>query len=272
MRVADLKSLMASYGISPNKNLGQNFLLDETVITDMIEAAQVHSTDTVLEIGPGLGVLTKALSAKAGQVVVYELDPKLAELIRGQAVPNIRVEEGDALDLPLPPRGSGALPYKIVANIPYSITGPLLRRWLAANPAPISLTVLVQAEVAERICAQPGQMSILSVVTQLHGEPRLVRWVPAEAFYPAPKVDSAVVHVDVSAGLKLDVDEVRFMRLVKFGFAQKRKQLKNTLAAGLHKDPAEIELILRDAGLSATVRAQELSLEDWKRLYDFFEK
>jgi 16S rRNA (adenine1518-N6/adenine1519-N6)-dimethyltransferase len=271
MDQSQLKSLLAKFEIRPNKGLGQHFLHDETVIADMLEAADVQSDDTILEVGPGLGVLTSALVQRAGQVVVYELDEKLAALIESQQAENLTVVLGDALELPLPPRGT-TLPYKVVANIPYSITGALIRRLITSPSGPSSITLLVQKEVAERMCAKPGQMSVLSVAVQLHGTAHIDRLVPPECFWPAPKVDSAVVHVDLAGGLMLDVEERDFMRLVKFGFAQKRKQLKNTLAAGLRIEPTEVERYLLAVGLTPTARAQELSLAQWKQLYDLIEK
>ena len=267
MDQSHLKSLLAKFDIRPNKGLGQHFLHDESVIHDMLTAADIRGTDAVLEVGPGLGVLTSALVQRAGQVIVFELDEKLADIIESQGAENLTVVRGDALELPLPPRGT-PLPYKVVANIPYSITGALIRRLITSPSGPSSITLLVQKEVAERMCAKPGQMSVLSVAVQLHGRAQIVRLVPPESFWPAPKVDSAVVHVNLSGGLTLNVKEKDFMRLVKFGFAQKRKQLKNTLAAGLRVEPVEIEKVLLRLGLSATARAQELSLEEWKRLYD----
>lgn len=267
MLVSDLKHILKQYDIRPDKSKGQHFLLDESVVEDMLEAAEVSREDTVIEVGPGPGVLTAALAQRAGQVLAYELDDQLADLIESQRVKNVEVVRGDVMEQPLPRRGT-ALPYKVVANIPYSISGALIRKLLTSLPAPKSVTLLVQREVAERMCAKPGDMSILSVATQLHGSARIVRVVPAEAFYPAPKVNSAVVHVDLAEGLTLDVDEKAFMRLVKIGFAQKRKQLKNTLAAGFHITPNEALDLLKRAGLSATVRAQELSLENWKQLLD----
>ncbi|MBP9826881.1 ribosomal RNA small subunit methyltransferase A [Candidatus Saccharibacteria bacterium] len=266
MQITDLKKLLSTYDIRPDKGKGQHFLLDESVVADMLEAASVSQEGTVLEVGPGPGVLTSALAQRAGHIICYELDDKLADLIEAQGIPNIEVVRGDVLTHPLPRRGT-TLPYKVVANIPYSITGALIRKLLTSLPAPKSITLLVQREVAERMCAGPGQMSILSVATQLHGNARIVRIVPAEAFYPAPKVDSAVVHVDIKPDLTLDVDEKAFMRIVKIGFSQKRKQLKNTLAAGLHREPSEIEPYLEQAGLALTARAQELRLEDWHKLY-----
>lgn len=267
MKVTDLQKLLRQYDIRPNKGLGQHFLHDETVTRDMLEAANITASDTVLEIGPGLGVLTSALVQMAGKVVVYELDDKLADLIEAQNAKNLTVVRGDALTLPLPPRGT-PLSYKVVANIPYSITGALIRRLITSPSGPSSMTLLVQKEVAERMCARPGQMSVLSVAVQLHGAPQIMRQVPPSSFWPEPKVDSTVVHVDLSGGLRLDVDEKSFMRIVKFGFAQKRKQLKNTLAAGLRVEPAEIEKLLVSIDLSPTARAQELSLAEWKGLYE----
>ncbi|MCC7543477.1 ribosomal RNA small subunit methyltransferase A [bacterium] len=268
MLAQHLKQLLTTYNIRPDKSKGQHFLLDETVVEDMLEAADVGRGDTIIEVGPGPGVLTSALAQRAGQVQAYELDDQLANLIESQCVPNVEIIRGDVMASPLPRRGT-ALPYKVVANIPYSISGILIRKLLTSLPAPKSVTLLVQREVAERMCARPGNMSILSVATQLHGKARIVRIVPADAFYPAPKVDSAVVHVDVSdrkGGLTLDVDEKSYMRLVKIGFSQKRKQLKNTLAAGLHISPTEALELLKKAGLADTVRAQELALDDWQRL------
>lgn len=267
MDARSLQTLLKKYEIRPNKSLGQHFLHDETVVADMLEAAAVTQEDTVLEVGPGIGVLTSALVQRAGHVIVYELDAQLAQLVRDQGEANLEVIEGDALELPLPPRGS-ALPYKVVANIPYSITGALIRRLITSLPAPQSITLLVQKEVAERMTALPGQMSALAVAVQLHGQARIVRQVPPDCFWPAPKVDSAVVHVDIQPGLTLDVEERDFMRLAKFGFAQKRKQLKNTLAAGLRIEPTEVERHLTAVGLAPTARAQELSLTQWKNLYD----
>lgn len=270
MLVSDLKQVLTKYNIRPDKSKGQHFLLDETVVEDMLEAAQVSQEDTVIEVGPGPGVLTAALAQRAGQVLAYELDDQLADLIESQNVANVEVVRGDVIEQPLPRRGI-ALPYKVVANIPYSITGVLARKLLTSLPAPKSVTLLVQREVAERMCAKPGDMSVLAVATQLHGTARIVRIVPADAFYPAPKVDSAVVHVELANaehGLTLDVDEKAYMRLVKIGFAQKRKQLKNTLAAGLRISPTEALEVLKKAGLADTVRAQELSLENWKQLLD----
>lgn len=265
MKLQDLKTILKTYDIRPDKSKGQHFLLDESVIADMLEAAEIGPTDTVIEVGPGLGVLTSALEQTAGEVLAYELDPVLADLIDAQGSSKIEVIRGDVMELPLPRRGIER--YKVVANIPYSITGSLLRKLLSSIPAPTSITVLIQKEVAQRLVAKPGQMSILAVAAQLKADCELIRIVPPEAFYPAPAVDSAVVRLTLLPSLRVNVDEKAFMTLVRHGFAQKRKQLKNTLAAGLQLQPAEIEKVLLKVGLSATVRAQEMSLESWQQLY-----
>jgi len=266
MKVSQLRHLLAMYDIKPDKSKGQHFLLDETVVTDMLEAAEVNQADTIIEVGPGPGVLTSALTGRAGQVIAYELDEQLADLISAQHVANLEVVRGDVLQQPIPRQGT-TLPYKVVANIPYSISGALIRKLLTSLPAPQSLTLLVQKEVAERMCAKPGQMSILSVAVQLHGQPRIVRLVPPQSFWPVPKVDSAVIQIDLHpAGLCLEVDEKAYMRLVKIGFSQKRKQLKNSLSAGLQIESSEVVRLLTLSGLKPTARAQELSLEDWAKL------
>lgn len=266
MKIPQLITLLKTYDITPDKSKGQHFLIDETVVADMLEVAQASSDDTVLEIGPGVGVLTAGLVQKAGQVYAYELDEQLADLITSQNEANLTVIRGDVLKAVLPPER--VTHYKVVANIPYNITGLLIRQLVEATPQAQSLTLLVQREVAQRICAQPGQMSVIAVAVQLHGTPTLVRDVSSKAFWPAPRVDSAVLHVELRPELAVAVDEALFMRLVKFGFAQKRKQLKNTLSAGLQVTSQVIEDALLASELKPTARAQELSLEQWKALYD----
>lgn len=264
MKIPDLIHLLKTYELRPDKSKGQHFLIDETVVEDMLAAADVTKDDITIEVGPGVGVLTSALSQTSKHVYTYELDDALATLIEQQGLKNISVIRGDVLQAKLPP--DGVTTYKVLANIPYNITGLLVRQLLATRPAATSVTLLVQREVAERMVAKPGQMSVLAVATQLHGRASIVRQVPPEAFFPAPRVDSAVIHIELAPELTLDVDEKAFMRLVKHGFSQKRKQLKNTLAGGLQRKSEEIEAALVLAELSPTARAQELSLSDWHRL------
>lgn len=265
MKIPELIHLLRTYDIVPDKSKGQHFLIDETVVGDMLEHAHVSKDDTVIEIGPGVGVLTAGLVQKAGRVIAYELDDQLADLISSQNESNLEVIRGNVLESHLPPEGVTS--YKVVANIPYNITGLIMRQLAAATPKATSLTLLVQKEVAERICAQPGQMSILAVAMQLHGTPSIVREVSPKAFWPAPRVESAVLHIELHSELAVDIDEASFMRLVKIGFAQKRKQLKNNLSVGLKITSLEVEAASVAVGLKPTARAQELSLDEWARLY-----
>jgi 16S rRNA (adenine1518-N6/adenine1519-N6)-dimethyltransferase len=269
---AQIKDICRRYGITPNHSLGQHFLLDTKVIDEMVAVAQVASDDTILEIGPGLGVLTETLLEEAGSVVAIDQDPKMIEMLQGKFLPNskLRLISGDALKLRPEQEFSG--PYKIVANIPYTITSALLEKFLTAPNPPVSMTLLVQREVAQRVCAAPGKMSVLSVSVQLYGAPRLVRMVERRAFWPQPKVTSAVLHIgDIGGAAQLEkrlngITEKVFWQTVKIGYAARRKQLHNTLAAGFHLSPEQIQAELVRIKVAPTVRAQELSVDQWLAL------
>ncbi len=226
----------------------------------------------MLEIGPGPGTLTELLAEVAGQVIAVELDAGMVNLLRQEYahLTNLSVIEADILKtdlatlLPNAPDG-----YKVVANLPYYITSAVIRHLLEAIPQPQRLVVLVQKEVAQRMTAPPGQMSLLAVSVQFYGEAQIVHHIPAGAFYPAPKVDSAVVRIDTYADQPLPLSEITprtFFRIVKAGFSQKRKQLKNTLAAGLHRPKAEIAHALTEAGINPQRRAESLSMAEWAQL------
>jgi 16S rRNA (adenine1518-N6/adenine1519-N6)-dimethyltransferase len=259
----DIRPLLRQLNLRPSKGRGQTFLIDETVLDAILNAAELTSSDTVLEIGPGLGILTSALARHAGQVLAVEIDPRLAEHLRkGLAIfPNVRLVEGDILTLPdslLPPP-----PYKLVANIPYSITSAVLRRFLETPARPSRLVIMVQKEVAQRIVAAPGRLSVLAVSVQFYAAPRLVAVVPASAFYPAPDVDSAILRLDTLAEPAVDVPAARFFRAVTAGFSQKRKQLHNSLGGGLGIPASEITRLLRSVGVAETRRAETLTLCEW---------
>lgn len=265
MRPLPVPSLLRRFNLQPKKSLGQNFLVDEAALAKVAGAAELTPADTVLEIGPGVGSLTRHLAAAAQRVVAVELDQSLWPALEFvlEPYPNVTVFHGDILHIDL---AALELPagYKVVANIPYYITSAVIRRLLEA-PAPPALIVLtVQREVAERICAGPGEMSLLAVSVQVYSQPRLVARVPAGAFFPRPEVESAVVRLDArpapaAAGLDMD----RFFRVVKAGFSQKRKQVKNALAASLPAEPAAVEAALTAAGVDPQRRAETLSLEEW---------
>ncbi len=258
-----LRSTLHLAGLHPRKKLDQHFLVDKNALNLIIKTADLKPTDTVLEIGPGPGVLTTELARHTKRVVAVELDPAYAEILTRQSLPNIKVVNADIqkYDLTTLPKG-----YKVVANLPYGITSRILQQLLAAQKKPTSVTVLVQKEVAARITARPGALSILALSVQYFGTPELVAVVPKDSFYPAPKVDSAILQVKVFEKPPVNGDEQELFRLIKVGFSARRKMLKNNLSAGLKVSMIEIEEAIRKASIIKTARAQELSLADWSRL------
>jgi 16S rRNA (adenine1518-N6/adenine1519-N6)-dimethyltransferase len=251
----------------PKKSLGQHWLYDEATLDAIIDCAEVQPTDTVLEIGPGLGTLTKRLVKRAQHVTAVEFDRELADRLPN-AINNdaLDVVHDDILGFDLTKL---PLNYKVVANIPYYLTSNLIRV-LSESSNPFSTAaILIQKEVAERVTAQPGQMSILSVSAQFYCEVSLGPIVPAELFTPPPKVDSQVLILKYrTQPLFEDIDVKRFFRLVKAGFSQKRKTLVNSLSGGLALEKGEVRRMLEAADITENTRAQALSLDDWYALYD----
>ena len=271
-QVATVKRLLRQFGLAPRKRFGQNFLVDLNVLADIVAAAELRPDDTVVEVGPGLGILTRELAQRARRVIAVEVDRDLASILKRAlaSLSNVEIVNADILEFD-PLKALNGAPYKVVANLPYYITSPTLRHFLEARHKPKLLVVMVQREVAERIVAAPGSMSLLSVSVQFYGDARLVRLVPAHAFYPQPKVDSAVVRIDVYDRPAVDVDPEKFFRVVHAGFAQPRKQLHNALARGLWLPPGKAIELLREAGIDEKRRAQTLSLDEWGRLAKVFE-
>jgi 16S rRNA (adenine1518-N6/adenine1519-N6)-dimethyltransferase len=249
-----------------NKSLGQHWLDDSASLDAMLEAADIGLNDTVLEIGPGPGTLTEELVHSAKEVIAVEFDAQLAKELPGRVkADNVTVVNQDILKFDLT-----SLPpdYKVVANIPYYLTSNLLRV-LCESPNHFSRgAILIQKEVAERVCAKSGTMSLLSVSVQFYCETSLGRIVPAELFTPPPKVDSQILQVKYrQKPLFPGTDTKAFFRVVKAGFAQRRKTIRNSLSAGLHLSHEQTVELLTAAGITPTDRAQTLSLEDWHRLY-----
>lgn len=275
--VQGVRDLIRRHDLDPKKSLGQNYLVTDWPLDRILAAADLTGADTVLEIGPGLGVLTGRLAATAGRVVAIELDDRLIDLLRREFAdrPHVEIVHGDILKLDpaglvVAGRGHEAIvpAYKVVANLPYYITAAVLRHLLEAVPPPSRAVVMVQTEVADRICAQAGQMSLLSIGVQFYAAPRVECRVPAAAFYPQPKVDSAVLCLDVRRHPAVaGTDPRRFFQIAQAGFSQKRKQLVNSLSAGLRTSKEEIRGALETAAIDPTDRAQVLTLDDWSRLY-----
>lgn len=251
-------------GIRPKHGLGQNFLVDDASLDLVVAAAKLTSEDTVLEVGPGLGFLTAKLCNLAKQVTAVETDEQLAEILGQDPPANLTIVTGDIMDFNLSTLPPG---YKVVANIPYYLTSKLLRALLESPHPPQVLSILVQKEVAERITAMPGQLSILALSVQYYAHAKIVGVVERHKFWPQPKVDSAVLAITRRPKPAFAADPVKLFRLIKAGFGERRKQLRNSLAGGLNMSTQAVEALLAGSEIDATKRAQELDLIDWQRLY-----
>jgi 16S rRNA (adenine1518-N6/adenine1519-N6)-dimethyltransferase len=263
-----LKNLCKKYGFAPGKKYGQNFLINPEPAEKMVMAAGIAKGDTVVEIGPGFGALTFALAEKAKQVIAFEIEKKLMpyweEKIKTHK--NIKIVWGNVLRNPEAVSERGE--YKLVANLPYQITSEAIRTFLEAKNKPEIMVLMVQKEVAERICAKPGDMSVLSVAVQYYARPETVAQVPRSYFWPQPKVDSSIIAIKNITGRPADpaMDKI-FFKIVKSGFASRRKYLlKNLSVVAGKKNRIKLEEIFAKIGLNPKVRAQELSIEQWRQL------
>lgn len=268
-KIATVRDLLYAHHMRPNKSFGQNFLVDRAVLQQIVEAAQLEASEQVLEVGAGMGVLTCELAPRVRRVVAVELEQNMLQILAETTgnYANVEILARNLLYLD-PSEIFGNEPYKLVANLPYYITAPTFRHFLESANAPRLLVVMVQYEVAQRIVAGPGDLSLLGVSVQFYGQPSIVARVPARAFYPAPKVDSAILRVDVHEQLPLTPRERdSFFRVVQAGFSERRKQLHNSLAHGLHRKDEEIREWLAAANIEAHRRAETLSIEEWLRLW-----
>jgi len=277
------KRLLRQSNLRARKGLGQHFLIDGEVLELIISAAKLTPSDVILEIGPGLGILTKALARQAGWVMAIELDNKLAAILEQTlaSLDNVTIINEDILKIDptallqeqkmrFPPKVN-PLSYKVVANLPYYITSPILRHFLEASVKPKIMVIMVQKEVAEAIVARPGQMSVLSISVQFYGEPSIISYVPAPCFYPAPEVDSAILRINPYPQPVVAVtNEGSFFELVRAGFAAARKQLANSLAQGLGIPKTEVLSLLAEAHIVPQRRAETLTLDEWARLWQVF--
>lgn len=261
-------ALLKRHGLRADKGLGQNFLQDPFALEKIIAAAQIQRTDTVLEIGPGLGSLTRYLAVSAKEVIAVELDQNLLAPLQAVLAPyhNVRIIHGDILEFS-PAELTSTNDYLVVANIPYYITSIVIRHLLESHTKPRRIILTIQKEVAERICAKPGDLSLLALSVQIYGKPRIEARIPAAAFFPVPKVDSAVLCIDIYPVPKIKTELLNtFFKLIKAGFGQKRKTLRNSLSSGLHIAPVAAEEMLTTANIDPKRRAETLSIEEWERL------
>ena len=268
------KRLLRQFNLRARKGLGQHFLVDRGALKAAVLAARLHSDDIAVEVGPGLGVLTEELARLVRKVIAIEVDPRITTVLteRLSHLSNVTLVNADVLKLDLKAilgcePSSTVIDYKVVANLPYFIAVPTIRYFLEAECKPRCMVVMVQKEVAESMVAVSDNMSILSVSVYLYGKPSIVEYVPSHSFYPPPKVDSAIVYIDVYDRLAVEVDTRTFFKTVKAGFSAPRKQLRNALAQGYSIAPAKATEFLVDAGISPRRRAETLSLEEWAELH-----
>ncbi len=275
----DVPGLLRQAGLRPDKRLGQNFLVDTAALDKVLQSAEIDRDDVVLEIGAGLGSLTRYLAACARHVTAVELDERLFRLLKEvlSPYPNVRLVQGNILALDPVGLLAGGEPenlaggYVVAANIPYYITSAVIRQLLEARLQPWRMVLTVQREVAERVCAKPGDMSLLALSVQVYGQPEITARIPAGAFYPAPQVDSSVVRVRLFDKPVIPREQLKeFFRMAKAGFSQKRKTLRNALAGGMHWTPQQAGEILQSAGIDPQRRAETLSLEEWGRLVSVY--
>lgn len=261
-----LKFILKSNGIRIKKRFGQHFLIDNDALEKIVASADLTFGDVVLEIGPGLGVLTSKLVKKVGKAVAVEFDPGMIKILRQTVkADNLEIIEENILEMNL---NKLPLNYKVVANLPYYITSPILRLFLEiAKNKPKEMVLLIQNEVAKRLTAKPGNMSILAVSVQFYGKPEIIDYVSKTSFWPEPKVNSAIIKITPFDKPLFDVDIKLFFRIVKAGFGEKRKQLTNSLAGGLQVSRKEVIGYLKQAEISAQARAEQLSMDEWHKLY-----
>ncbi len=273
-----IKELLAKYGTAPNKTMGQNFLINKNALNKIIDASELKNTDTVLEVGPGIGVLTQELALRAKKVIAIEKDPVMLNILEEtvSSFKNIEVIQADILKFSI--TNSQFSNYKVVANIPYYLTSHLIRHFLEAENPPTEIILMIQKEVAQRICAKPPNMSILAISVQFYAATKIISYVSKGCFLPIPRVDSAIIkivpfgwaHSDFASREASEHYSDAFFKVVKAGFSQPRKQLAGNFSKILKKDKKEITQWLLQNNIQPEQRAETLSVEDWQNLTHTF--
>jgi len=269
-----ISRLLRSHNLRPDKSLGQNFLTNPNILEKIVQIADVANSDVVLEIGAGLGHLTTFLAQSARAVTAVELDERFIPILSERLAPysNISLVKGDILQLDISSlvQEDG---YLVVANIPYYITSRIIRNLLEAKHKPREIILTIQYEVAQRVCASSGKLSLLSLSVRMYGNPKLEMRIPAGAFYPPPKVDSAVIKIALHPEPLLpDTQREVFFTLVKAGFLHKRKTLRNSLSKGLGWSPDQAAELLTSGGVDPGRRAETLTIPEWIELTSVYEK
>lgn len=260
-----VKSLLEQYNIIPSKRLGQNFLIDKNILDKIVATSDLSEHDIVIEVGPGVGALTQELATRVKKVIAIEKDRKMCEILREvlKDFHNIEIVNEDILKWDVCRVCDTRQNYKVIANLPYYITSPVIRKFLESLLSPDFMVFMVQKEVGERIIAQPPHMSILAVSVQLYAQPKIVAKVSKNCFLPAPNVDSAIVKIDVNRSLCSSADKNKFFQLVKAGFAQKRKLLISNITKGLSVKREVVEQAFEKSKINVQSRAQELAINQW---------
>jgi 16S rRNA (adenine1518-N6/adenine1519-N6)-dimethyltransferase len=267
---SDTRNQLYRSGLKARKSLGQHFLTDQTVLYTIIESAELSPDDTVIEVGPGLGIVTEELAKHAGHVIAVELDTNLANRLRRKLASyhNITIINADILKKEIVELLGDHQNYKVVANIPYYITSPILHYFISAIIRPSLMVVMVQKEVGEAIAAIPGKLSVLAISMQLLTRPEIVAVVPAARFYPVPKVDSVVIRFNFLSQPKVAIDDIdTFLDFVGSGFSAPRKLIANSLSMGLGIRPADAAAILLKSGIDLQKRPEALTIMEWEKLY-----
>lgn len=276
-----IKELLSKYEAKPSKGLGQNFLIDKNTLKKIVNSADLKPTDTILEVGPGIGTLTRELAKIASKVIAVEKSQKMCDILKETLADfkNVEVIPGDILKSQIPmlnaqpnPKFQVPKTYKVVANIPYYLTSPLIRLFLESQNKPEEIILLVQKEVAQRICAKIPDMSLLSVSVQFYAEPKIIGYVSKNCFLPAPKIDSAIIKIVPFKADRhpMSISADLFFKVVKAGFLHPRKQLGNNLCAGLKLNREQVNLWLQSNKLMPSQRAETLSVQDWENLAKSF--
>jgi 16S rRNA (adenine1518-N6/adenine1519-N6)-dimethyltransferase len=282
--LSQTRFLLDHYDLQAKKGLGQHFLVNSGILKNITRAADLAPSDLVLEVGPGIGVLTHALVELAGWVIAVELDTPMAEALKETLKPheNYSIFNRDILDIEpgelilqekakFPPALAGRTDYKLVANLPYYITQPIIRHFCEAKLKPKMMIIMVQKEVAQNIVAKPGDLRILAISVQFYGKPEIMGYVPAGNFFPVPKVDSAILKISLYPEPRYKVTgEKHFFKIVRAGFCATRKQIANSLAQGLGLPKPEVIALLEKAGVAPTLRPETLTLEEWASLERIF--
>jgi 16S rRNA (adenine1518-N6/adenine1519-N6)-dimethyltransferase len=257
-----MKKELTASGIKPSKGLGQNFLNDKSAIGKVIDSIEIKSDDFILEIGPGTGVLTQEIAQKAEKVVAIEKDTRIIGLLKGflSAFRNVEIIQGDALKIDLPNLKN----YKVAGNLPFYLTAPLIRKYLETENQPQLMTLIIQKEVAQRICAKPPRMNLLAVSVQIYSQPKIISYISKNSFWPKPQVDAAIIKIVPHQALAGERN--LFFKIVKAGFLHPRKQLINNLSLGLDIERQEVKDWLEENQISPTQRAETLSIENWLKL------